>query len=55
MRELYPGDEGIWVRYLQLALKRAGQEMVLDGVFGPKTCEAVEKVTGSSGSCVVKD
>lgn len=48
MKELYPGDQGIWVQYLQLALQRAGQQEMLDGIFGPKTCAAVEKVMGSS-------
>ena len=48
MKELYPGDQGIWVQYLQLALQRAGQQVMLDGIFGPKTCAAVEKVMGSS-------
>lgn len=55
MRELYPGDQGTLVRYLQLALRRAGQQVTLDGIFGPKTCTAVEQVTGSSGRCVVED
>lgn len=55
MRELYPGDQGILVRYLQLALQRTGQQVALDGIFGPKTCAAVEQVTGSSGRCVVED
>lgn len=55
MRELYPGDQGTLVRYLQLALRRAGQQVTLDGIFGPKTCAAVEQVTGSSGRCVVED
>jgi g-D-glutamyl-meso-diaminopimelate peptidase len=55
MRELYPGDQGTWVRYLQLALRRAGQAVEIDGVFGEKTCEAVEAFMGSSGSCVIKD
>ena len=30
MKELYPGDQGIWVQYLQLALQRAGQQVMLD-------------------------
>lgn len=33
MKELYPGDQGIWVQYLQLALQRAGQQVMLDGIF----------------------
>ena len=55
MKELYPGDQGIWVQYLQLALQRAGQQVMLDGIFGSKTCAAVEKVMGSSGKCAVKE
>ena len=55
MRELYPGDQGTFVRYLQLALRRAGQQVAIDGIFGPKTCAAVEQVTGSSGHCAVGD
>lgn len=53
MRELYPGNEGTLVKYLQLALKRAGQDISVDGVFGPKTCEALERITG--GNCVAAD
>lgn len=53
MRELNPGNEGILVRYLQLALKRAGQDIQVDGVFGPKTCGALERMTG--GACIVGD
>lgn len=55
MKELYPGDQGIWVTYLQLALQRAGQQITLDGMFGPKTCAAVERVMGSNGNCVIKE
>lgn len=53
MRELYPGNKGILVQYIQLALKRAGKDIQVDGVFGPKTCEALEQMTG--GNCVVAD
>lgn len=55
MKELYPGDQGIWVEYLQLALQRAGHNIMTDGIFGPKTCAAVEKFMGSSGKCAVKE
>ena len=55
MKELYPGDQGILVQYLQLALRRAGARLALDGIFGPKTCAAVEQFTGSNGNCAVKD
>ena len=54
MKNIYQGNRGTWVRYLQLALRRAGQNIALDGIFGPKTCEAVKQVTGSSRSCVVE-
>ena len=55
MKELYPGDQGTMVMYLQLALKRAGRQLAIDGIFGPKTCEALEKFMGSDGKCAVKD
>lgn len=55
MRELYPGDEGIQVQYLQLALQRAGQEVDVDGIFGPQTCKAVEQFTEKAGHCAVDD
>jgi g-D-glutamyl-meso-diaminopimelate peptidase len=55
MRELYPGDQGTWVRYLQLALQRAGQKISIDGIFGENTCAAVEQVMGSTGTCAIKD
>ena len=55
MKELYPGDQGILVQYLQLALRRAGARLALDGIFGPKTCAAVEQFMGSNGTCAVKD
>ncbi len=55
MKTLYPGEEGTWVKYLQLALRRAGQKIALDGIFGLNTCEALKQVTGSSVSCVVED
>ena len=40
MKTLSLGDRGTWVFYLQLALRRAGQEVSLDGKFGEETCLA---------------
>ena len=37
MKELHPGDQGILVSYMQLALRRAGYDVTVDGDFGPKT------------------
>lgn len=34
MKTLSLGDRGTWVFYLQLALRRAGQEVSLDGNSG---------------------
>ncbi len=55
MRKLYPGDQGILVSYVQLALKRAGYDITTDGVFGPKTCRALENFVGENKACVVND
>ena len=55
MKKLYPGEQGVFVQYLQLALQRAGNSIVVDGIFGKNTCSAVEKFTGKSGGCTVDD
>ena len=55
MRKLYPGDQGILVSYVQLALKRAGYDITTDGMFGPKTCRALENFVGENKACVVND
>ena len=55
MKKLYPGEQGVFVQYLQLALQRAGASIVIDGIFGQNTCSAVEEFTGKSGSCTVDD
>ena len=55
MRKLYPGDQGILVSYVQLALKRAGYDITTDGMFGPKTCRALENFVGEDKACVVND
>lgn len=55
MKNLYPGDRGILVKYVQLALRRAGYEVATDGDFGPKTCRALESFIGENKACVVND
>lgn len=55
MRKLYPGDQGILVSYVQLALKRAGYDITTDGMFGPKTCRALENFVGENKAYVVND
>ncbi|MFR5452035.1 MAG: peptidoglycan-binding domain-containing protein [Roseburia hominis] len=41
MKNLYQGDRGILVSYMQLALKRAGYTLLVDGIFGTNTCQAL--------------
>lgn len=47
MRELYPGEKGVLVQYVQLALTRAGYPVQTDGIFGDRTCAALREFTGS--------
>ena len=51
MRNLYQGDRGITVRYLQLALSRAGYPLALDGIFGEGTCAALGRFLGKEHVC----
>ena len=51
MRNLYLGDSGITVRYLQLALSRAGYPLALDGIFGEGTCAALGRFLGRENIC----
>lgn len=53
MRNIYIGDMGVFVRYLQLALNRAGYPVAIDGRFGRNTCEAVRQFSGESVGCYV--
>ena len=54
MKTLSLGDRGTWVFYLQLALRRAGQEVSLDGKFGEETCLALGSfLEQSQGECRV--
>lgn len=53
MRNIYIGDMGVFVQYMQLALKRAGYPIVIDGQFGRDTCEVLRRFTGESVGCYV--
>ena len=46
MKNLYMGDRGTLVKYVQLALRRAGHPLVLDGIFGERTCLALREFLG---------
>lgn len=53
MKNLYPGDRGTLVYYLQLALNRAGAQLALDGIFGNATCAALQRFLGRERACAV--
>lgn len=55
MRNLYWGDRGILVRYLQLALQRAGYPIAVDGIFGNATCSALQQFAGNTHTCSVDE
>lgn len=55
MRNLYVGDRGAKVSYVQLALKRAGKQISVDGRFGEQTCAALGEFLGGSEECRVDD
>lgn len=54
MKELYPGDRGTLVQYVQLALTRAGHPAVIDGIFGEKTCTALQAFMGGEHPCEIE-
>ena len=54
MKELYPGDRGTLVQYVQLALTRAGHPAVIDGIFGEKTCTALQAFLGGEHPCEIE-
>lgn len=43
MRTLYPGERGVLVQYVQLALVRAGYTVRIDGIFGDETCASLRE------------
>ena len=45
MKELFPGDRGVLVQYVQLALSRAGFPVAIDGIFGEQTCAFLQQFT----------
>ena len=53
MRNIYLGDRGTLVQYLQLALNRAGIQVMIDGVFGRETCDGLRAFLGESAGCFV--
>lgn len=55
MKNLYLGDRGILVSYVQLALQHAGYAIALDGIFGNETCIALQTFTGKRQMCAVND
>lgn len=55
MKELYPGDQGTLVQYVQLALTRAGYPVKIDGAFGKQTCAVLQEFLGEDQECRVSD
>lgn len=53
MRNIYVGDVGVAVEYLQLALRRAGYPVMVDGQFGRETCNALKQFMGEGVGCYV--
>ncbi|MCM1182907.1 MAG: M14 family metallopeptidase [Roseburia sp.] len=51
MKNIYIGDMGVSVRYLQLALTRAGYPVAIDGRFGQDTCRALRGFAGDGAGC----
>ncbi len=49
MLTIREGSQGVYAEYLQLALSRAGYPVGIDGIFGPKTREAVLRIQRSNG------
>lgn len=53
MRNIYIGDVGATVQYMQLALKRAGYDIVINGEFTRDTCRALGEFLGEGVGCFV--
>ena len=51
MRNIYVGDVGVAVQYLQLALKRAGYLNEINGQFDKETCIALKEFMGEGVGC----
>lgn len=46
MKTIESGERGLYVRYLQLALSRAGHPASIDGIFGRRTCASLRAFLG---------
>lgn len=55
MKTINPGDQGILVQYLQLALTRAGYPTPIDGIFGTFTCRMLNEFLQENTSCSVTE
>lgn len=53
MRNIYIGDRGVIVQYLQLALNRAGFPIAITGHFERETCTALREFLRDSVGCYV--
>lgn len=53
MRNIYIGDVGVAVQYLQLALSRAGYPLTINGQFDRTTCQALRAFLGDGVGCYV--
>ncbi len=53
MKTIIPGEEGVLVQYLQLALTRAGYVTEINGVFGQTTCRILNAFLNAETNCVV--
>lgn len=53
MRNIYIGDTGVTVQYLQLALKRAGYDIAINGEFTRDTCRTLGAFLGGGVGCYV--
>jgi g-D-glutamyl-meso-diaminopimelate peptidase len=53
MKNIYIGDRGVIVSYMQLALFRAGYLTNINGEFDSNTCQALRQFLGSQVGCYV--
>lgn len=53
MRNIYIGDVGVLVQYMQLALNRAGFTVAINGEFTRETCRVLGEFLGEGVGCYV--
>jgi g-D-glutamyl-meso-diaminopimelate peptidase len=53
MKNIYIGDRGVLVSYMQLALNRAGYLTNINGEFDAGSCQALRRFLGSQVGCYV--